>query len=360
MNIFTLAYNESKSTDMVKNYISQTECFEGMVSHIEEKLKISIDRDKLMRLLENGADYNEGGLIIGKTYAWSFCHSHNWEIFATEIPDSKIGRALIIDTFFKLYPNCKKFESTINHMVGEYSEEYISNVFSSNDKTIFITSFITNNIIGECLYQYAAAELGGKTDEKSTGTIFEFFDERLVDFFKQNFDVKCVKWNWYCENGDSDIANEYWVYAMLSICSGDEEIVNKTRKHIDSVYGTNIFFNVDNYSDMLCYEHRSKSSKVTDEQYYYIVHQIVNNDIVNDRIEKSYSKRVIDLWNEMVCEVYKIAREMGIDFVLERFSKITDVVKTNVDGKTCYELQITATCDELANNLDKVKKIVCR
>lgn len=351
MNIHTLVYNESHSADMVKTYLSRKECFEGMVSHIEEKLRVKIDRSELAEILESGKDYEKDGLIIGKTYACSDCYSHNWELFVTDIPESQIGRAMIIDAFFRLYPNCKKFENLLNDMVGEYSEEYISKVLSGNDMTIFINSFINEDIIGCCLYQRAAAELGGKTDEKSTSTIFEFFNTDLDLFFDREFRVDGVKWN----DGDNYTAHEYWVYAMLSICSGDEEVVKKTRKYIDIKNHTNIFFDVEDYENVLCKDHRNKSSKLTDEQYGDIVRQIVTNDIAQCA-ESNYRDRVRNLWNEMVADLYGIAEKQGIDFVLDKFSKIVEVVKVNADGFVRYELDITATCDELACQLDKVKQ----
>lgn len=349
MNIHTLVYNASHSADMVKTYLSQTEGFEGMVSHIEEKLNVSIDRNELMNILDNGKDYEKDGLIIGKTYAWSDCYSNNWELFVTDIPESQIGRAMIIDTFFKIFPHCKKFENTLNRMVSEYSEEYVERVMRG-DMTLFIKSFITDSIIGECLYQYAAAELGGKTDEKSTATIFEFLNSyKFLQFFNNTFDVHGVDWI------NENMGNENWIYAMLSICSGDEAVIKVMRKYIDLTNHTNIFFDIEDYKDMLCQDHRHKSSRLTDEQYSDIVRQIVTHDLVQNT-ESNYTDRVRNLWNEMVADLYEIAEKKGIDFILERFNKIVDIVKRDVDGAVVYALDITATCDELANQLDKVKK----
>lgn len=342
MKIYTLAFSHSYSTDRVDTFTSQTECFNAMVKDVEKTLGCNIDMNFLKAQLKRGECYING-VLFGTTYAQDGTKSNCWEMFTTEISDIQFGRAMIVNAFFKLFPNCKDFENVVINMVNEYSDDFITKSLINND----VNEFIINNIIGECLYQHAAAELGGKTDEKSTATIFEYFNGyKFLQVFNNTFNLRKTDWV------DQDpIANENWIYAMLTLCDGEKDAVKAIRQDIDLTNHTDIFFDLSKYKDMMCESHREKSSVLSDDEYNDIMRQICTYDKEISKFSRYYEKRVDELWNDMIERMYKIILAEGYDYFYEHFCEVIGI-NYRCDTKR-YELDIEGTLYDVAYCIDE-------
>lgn len=342
MKIYTLAFSHSYSTDRVNTFTSETECFNAMVKDVEKTLGVHIDMNFLKENLKSGECY-VNDILFGSTYVQDGTKSNCWEMFTTEISDIQFGRAMIVNAFFKLFPNCKDFENVVINMVNEYSDDFITKSLINND----VNEFIINNIIGECLYQHAAAELGGKTDEKSTATIFEYFNGyKFLQVFNTTFNLRNTDW------ADQDpIAHENWIYAMLTLCDGEKDAVKAIRQDIDLTYHTNIFFDLGEYKDKMCENHREKSSLLSDEEYNDIMFQIFTCYNKNGKCERYFENRVDELWKTMIKEIYKIILAEGYDYFYENFCEIIGINHSFLTNR--YELVIEGAFYDVAYCLDE-------
>lgn len=353
MKIYTLVFNETYSADGVDLFYCEEDCFNAMIKQIEEKTRVKIDLEKVKEAHNNSSDYEDDCVTIGKTYAQALSRTYCWEIFCNVIPDYQFGRSIIVNEFFNLFPKCKKFESLLYKIVGEYSDEDIARAIKDD-----LSVFINDSIIGECLYQYAAAELGGKTDEKSTSTIFEFFNSNdFVRIFNKATKLEVTDWA-----DQTPIAHENWVYAMLTICNGDNNAVSAIRKVIDYSNHTNIFFNVEDYNNLLCENHRKKSSSLTDEQYNDIVKQLISEGFGHGNLNKSevigcFESTLLKMYGDMAFVIYMIAMDRGVDYVLDVFKDVVEIDEVEECGIKKWVLNLKGDIYDVAVSIDSYNRI---
>ena len=346
IKIYTLAYNETTSTDDINHFFTKEKCFEAMVADIERYEKISIDRNAVCNALEKNGEYSTDEFVIGKDYAYLSGYSRCWEIFERTIDLNEINKSVVINKFLDMYTNCGCFVGVLRDFLREYSSEKIAEAASNSESSVV---FINDCIIGECLYQRAAAELGGKTDEESTSTIFEFFNsDNFVQFFNSCVDTKEVNWN----DDNEPFAHENWIYGMLSICNAkDDNLLIKTRNHIDETYDTSIFFNMEKYSDMICENHREKSSHLSDKEYIGFVEAICKEKDKKEVENPNYESVLVSLWNEMTEKFYQIAREEGYDYIEQTMIGKFHFYYSDFDGRWVFYPD--CAYDDLAYFIDR-------
>jgi len=179
--------------------------------------------------------------------------------------------------------------------------------------------FKNDCFIGEALYENAIAQLGGKTDEQSYQTIANYLDTNFVANEMAN--PLCFD----CYDIQDDVqkmdSHNKWMLGMLLLAGGDEKIIHDVRLSInnedDEIFAVELASEL--HKDMLCPDHRAKSSKLNDNEYGRFVNQICDVDAIDAMIKgnnpKTYAGRTRNNWVALYKRLMEIFRQEGFDSI---------------------------------------------
>jgi len=208
MKVYTLTKTDTQqsfSPIKVNTFLTMVQAKKAMFNDVTTDCGNQIFEEGLY----NGLD---GEVVVACDYArYQFTL---WEIFETEISDKE----LIINNFINdshevlAFPSI--YDAVIHDMLNEYNNETL------RDKSF--NDLYGNIFVGECLYQHALENLGGKPDEKSTSIIFDYLDYKFSE-------KECAKYV-----TELDFLENKWLVGMLMLCKGNKDIINDVRQSIDN------------------------------------------------------------------------------------------------------------------------------
>ncbi len=313
MRIYTLTKTDTQksfSPIEVNTFVSHEEAHNTMIKQVFEHLQkcnFGVTMDELNS--ENG--YEEGEVCVGYDYANIGTSTMLWEIFVTEISLREAIIGNILSYIRETYKTPARFDDVLYKLANEYKDEDLNSIKDMGD-------FVQEHIIGEALYQNALAELGGKNTDSAYGKILEYLNES-----DQFINVRCTMFNYWDLPIEEEKLEKWqrWFIGMLTICDGNQTMINLVREDIDDSQpkGDKIF--TDEYKDMLCENHRAKSSQLSNEAYSAFVKQICNKDAIEelrkDKDPNSYEDKTFLNWVGMLERLFEIFREEGYDRVAE-------------------------------------------
>jgi len=313
MRIYTLTKTDTQksfSPIEVNTFVSHEEAHNTMIKQVFEylqKCNFGVTMEELNS--ENG--YEEGEVCVGYDYASIGTSTMLWEIFVTEISLREVIIGNILSYIRETYKTPARFDDILYKLANEYKDEDLNSIKDMGD-------FVEEHIIGEALYQNALAELGGKNTDSAYGKILEYLNES-----DQFINVRCTMFNYWDMPIDEEKLEKWqrWFIGMLTICDGNKTMINLVREDIDDNQpkGEKIF--TDEYKDMLCENHRAKSSKLSNEAYSLFVKQICDKEAIEelrkDKDPNSYEDKTFLNWVGMLERLFEIFREEGYDRVAE-------------------------------------------
>ena len=351
MRIYTLTKTDTQksfSPIEVNTFVSHEEAHNAMIKQVFEylqKCNFGVTMEELNS--ENG--YEEGEVCVGYEYASIGTSTMLWEIFATEISLREVIIGNILSYIRETYKTPTRFDDILYKLANEYKDEDLNSIKDMGD-------FVQEHIIGEALYQNALAELGGKNTDSAYGKILEYLNES-----DQFINVRCTMFNYWDLPIEEEKLEKWqrWFIGMLTICDGNKTMINLVREDIDDSQpkGDKIF--TDEYKDMLCENHRAKSSQLSDEQYWLFVRQICNLDAIEelrkDKDPNSYEDKTFLNWVGMLERLFEIFREEGYD----RVAELNEEIRTFYFDKSLREespILIDTDDYQLGYFLDKFAK----
>ena len=351
MRIYTLTKTDTQksfSPIEVNTFVSHEEAHNTMIKQVFEylqKCNFGVTMEELNS--ENG--YEEGEVCVGYEYASIGTSTMLWEIFATEISLREVIIGNILSYIRETYKTPTRFDDILYKLANEYKDEDLNSIKDMSD-------FVQEHIIGEALYQNALAELGGKNTDSAYGKILEYLNES-----DQFINVRCTMFNYWDLPIEEEKLEKWqrWFIGMLTICDGNKTMINLVREDIDDSQpkGDKIF--TDEYKDMLCENHRAKSSKLSNEAYSAFVKQICDNEAIEelrkDKDPNSYEDKTFLNWVGMLERLFEIFREEGYD----RVAELNEEIRTFYFDKSLREespILIDTDDYQLGYFLDKFAK----
>lgn len=313
MRIYTLTKTDTQksfSPIEVNTFVSHEEAHNTMIKQVFEHLQ-KCNFGATMEELNSENGYEEGEVCVGYDYASIGTSTMLWEIFVTEISLREVIIGNILSYIRETYKTPARFDDVLYRLINEYKDEDLNAIASEGD-------FVQEHIIGEALYQNALAELGGKNTDSAYCKILEYLNES-----DQFINVRCSMFNYWDLPIEEEKLEKWqrWFIGMLTICDGNQTMINLVREDIDDNQpkGDKIF--TDEYKDMLCENHRAKSSKLSNEAYSAFVKQICDKDAIEelrkDKDPNSYEDKTFLNWVGMLERLFEIFREEGYDRVAE-------------------------------------------
>ena len=351
MRIYTLTKTDTQksfSPIEVNTFVSHEEAHNTMIKQVFEylqKCNFGVTMEELNS--ENG--YEEGEVCVGYEYASIGTSTMLWEIFATEISLREVIIGNILSYIRETYKTPTRFDDILYKLANEYKDEDLNSIKDMSD-------FVQEHIIGEALYQNALAELGGKNTDSAYGKILEYLNES-----DQFINVRCTMFNYWDLPIEEEKLEKWqrWFIGMLTICDGNKTMINLVREDIDDNQpkGEKIF--TDEYKDMLCENHRAKSSKLSNEAYSAFVKQICDKEAIEelrkDKDPNSYEDKTFLNWVGMLERLFEIFREEGYD----RVAELNEEIRTFYFDKSLREespILIDTDDYQLGYFLDKFAK----
>lgn len=351
MRIYTLTKTDTQksfSPIEVNTFVSHEEAHNTMIKQVFEylqKCNFGVTMEELNS--ENG--YEEGEVCVGYEYASIGTSTMLWEIFATEISLREVIIGNILSYIRETYKTPARFDDILYKLANEYKDEDLNSIKDMSD-------FVQEHIIGEALYQNALAELGGKNTDSAYGKILEYLNES-----DQFINVRCTMFNYWDLPIEEEKLEKWqrWFIGMLTICDGNKTMINLVREDIDDNQpkGEKIF--TDEYKDMLCENHRAKSSKLSNEAYSAFVKQICDKEAIEelrkDKDPNSYEDKTFLNWVGMLERLFEIFREEGYD----RVAELNEEIRTFYFDKSLREespILIDTDDYQLGYFLDKFAK----
>lgn len=336
MIIYTLTetYTQhSFSPKEVFTFVSHEEAHKTMIDHIHTYLT-SVGFEVTKEELNNPNGYENGEVCVGYDYAKDDAGVVLWEIFKTEISMRETIIGNLMAYIRETYKTPARFDDVLYRLINEYKDEDLNAIASESD-------FVQEHIIGEALYENAVAELGGKNGEYYYGKILEYLNES-----DQFINVRCTMFNyWDLPIEEEKLENwQRWFIGMLTICDGNKTMINLVREDIDDKQpkGDKIFeldakkeF-VESHSNILPQNHRNLCSKWTDEQYYEVMHFILNYKF-NFGYGENFYAQMAHLYDEMTYVIFKIIQNYGVDVLADTYyGTLIDIKDTPEVGWYIY------------------------
>lgn len=332
MKIWVLTFTdtrESFSPKSVRTFVSHELATKVMHEEIAKDLGRSYED------VSNPNGFEDGQVSVGYDYARDDSNMHIWEIFENEISlrDTIIGNLIAVMHEKYFIPN--RFDNTLYRLINEYSDCQLFGIASESE-------FISQNVIGEAIYQNALAELGGKTDEKSYGIILDFLngntfiDDCCKNLQFQEYELDSIP----LENFER---GNIWLIGMLALCDGWETIIENVQKDIDDKkpFKDKVFIATEEnfaekYKDALCKNHRELCSRLNDEQYYQLM--VYNFNYTYKFSDTSDLRDVVNnFYAECKYALFKIIRHYGIDVIMNEFNWCIEISKPNKDAYWDFE-----------------------
>lgn len=326
MRIYTLTYTNTQqdfSPIKVHTFVSHEEAHNTMIKQVFEHLQ-KCNFGVTMEELNSENGYEEGEVCVGYDYANIGTSTMLWEIFVTEISLREVIIGNILSYIRETYKTPARFDDILYKLANEYKDEDLNSIKDMGD-------FVQEHIIGEALYQNALAELGGKNTDSAYGKILEYLNES-----DQFINVRCTMFNYWDLPIEEEKLEKWqrWFIGMLTICDGNQTMINLVREDIDDNQPKNdkIFQKelaekkVEQYKDKLPKNFRELCSTLDDAQYADLINFLFNynfdfsGDIYDLRV---LAKRFYDEAMHVISEVVlaygwdNIQQEYGEYFSLQ-------------------------------------------
>ena len=346
MRIYTLTKTytqESFSPMEVKTFVSKEKAHNEMIKQVFDYLQ-KFNYGATMEELSSEYGYENGDVCVGYDYASIGTSTMLWEIFVTEISAKDALIAIFVEGMHKQYVLPKRVDETIYRLANEYTKEKLMSAIAD------FNGFKNDCFIGEALYENAIAQLGGKTDEQSYQAIANYLDNDFVTKEMANplyFDYSDIHYD--VPKMDS---HNKWLLGMLLLAGGQESIVHNVRVSVneinDDVFADELAPEI--YKDMLCPDHRAKSSKLNDHEYCKFVKQICNKEAIEMMLKgkdtNSYQDKTTINWIGMYERLMEIFREAGYDRIAE-LNEANHTFVFSINDEYDFE-PITIDCDDYA------------
>lgn len=350
MRIYTLTKTDTQksfSPIEVNTFVSHEEAHNTMIKQVFEYLQecnFGATMDELNS--ENG--YEEGEVCVGYDYASIGTSTMLWEIFVTEISLREVIIGNILSYIREEYKTPARFDNILYKLVNEYKDEDLNSIKNMGD-------FVQEHIIGEALYQNALAELGGKNTDSAYGKILEYLNES-----DQFINVRCTMFNYL----DLPIEEEKlemwqrWFIGMLTICDGNQTMINLVREDIDNNQPNNdkIFQKelaekkVGQYKYKLPNNFRELCASLDDGQYIDMLKEIATHEFqFGDNLN---DLRVVarNFYENARYYLYTIIRKYGWDAIWVDYDFFDMEFE---DGK--WVIWMDESIEEVANEIERMK-----
>jgi hypothetical protein len=356
MIIYTLTETltqESFSPKQVFTFVSHEQAHKQMIQQIYDYLKKCGDEIPMEELdAPNG--YEDGSLCIGYDYARDDAGVSLWEIFKTEVSMREVIIGNIMGYIRETYKTPERFNDVLYNLINEYKDSDLNAIASEGD-------FVQEHVIGEALYQNALAQLGGKTDEVSYGKILEYLNES-----EQFIDVRCTLFNYWDLPVEEEKLEKWqrWFIGMLTICDGNSTMINLVREDIDDRQpeGEKIFVIerkhsiVAEHKNELPQNHRDLCSKLSDDQYFEIMANILTYKFKFGSAA-TFHDQMVHIYDEMKYVVFKVIKNYGVDAIYQNYGNI-DIEDDKENGWNIVFVgepcDIAHMIDELKNQYDNL------
>ena len=165
----------------------------------------------------------ENGFAFGEYYVSDA--TYDTEIHSVIFSEDDMLTMLILDTFYKLYPEFAdyskgewrvKFQDMLVKLINKTLPR-----FKTDYKRVSVEDFVNDCLIGEEMYESALENLGGKTDSDSTDNILTFIGE-IPTFTSDVIDAYPVS-----------TQNAVLCGLLVLSSGGDEDFIEKTRESIN-------------------------------------------------------------------------------------------------------------------------------
>ena len=276
MRIYTLTKTDTQksfSPIEVNTFVSHEEAHNTMIKQVFEYLQ-DCNFGATMEELNSENGYEEGEVCVGYDFASIGTSTMLWEIFVTEISLREVIIGNILSYIRETYKTPARFDGILYKLANEYKDEDLNSIKDMGD-------FVQEHIIGEALYQNALAELGGKNTDSAYGKILEYLNES-----DQFINVRCTMFNYWDLPIEEEKLEKWqrWFIGMLTICDGNQTMINLVREDIDDNQPKNdkIFQKelaekkVEQYKDKLPKNFRELCSTLDDMQYADLINFLFN------------------------------------------------------------------------------------
>lgn len=353
MRIYTLTKTDTQksfSPIEVNTFVSHEEAHNTMIKQVFEylqKCNFGVTMEELNS--ENG--YEEGEVCVGYDYASIGTSTMLWEIFVTEISLREVIIGNILSYIRETYKTPARFDDILYKLANEYKDEDLNSIKDMGD-------FVQEHIIGEALYQNALAELGGKNTDSAYGKILEYLNES-----DQFINVRCSMFNYWDMPIEEEKLEKWqrWFIGMLTICDGNQTMINLVREDIDDRQseGDKIFVIerkraiVAEHKNDLCPKHRELCSELSDEQYYEIMANIFNHTFkfYQNGGVNTY-QQMVTIYEDMYYTIFKIVKLYGIDGLLKDYENLIEIEDTPQIG---WHIIFVGDPYEVAQMIDNLK-----
>lgn len=336
MKIYTLTITETQksfSPMEVHTFVSHEQAHKTMIEKIHEHLQ-KCNLEIPIEVLDSPNGYEDGGLCIGYDYARDDESMVLLEIFQTELSLREAIIGNIMDYIRKTYKTPTRFDDILYRLINEYKDEDLNAIANEGD-------FVQEHVIGEALYQNVLAELGGKNGDYYYGKILEYLNES-----DQFINVRCTMFNYWDLPIEEEKLEKWqrWFIGMLTICDGNSTMINLVREDIDDRQpeGKKIFVIerkrtiVAEHKNELPQNHRELCSKLSDDQYFEIMANILTHKFSFGYGEDFY-KQMVHLYEEMKYVLFKIIKTYGIDVLMDTYyGTLIDIKDTPEVGWYIY------------------------
>ena len=344
MKIYTLVVidtQKSFSPIAATSFPTNEKAHNAMIDDVKKALTACGWDEQVMKDIDSPNGYEYGDVCVGYDYA-SIGYQYYWDIMATELNTKDVLLSLFVSEMHKQYVLPKRVDETIYRLANEYTDEKLMSAIAD------FNGFKNDCFIGEALYENAIAQLGGKTDEQSYKVITDYLDTNFVtnemanplyfDYSDTHYDVPKMD------------SHNKWLLGMLLLAGGNESIVHNVRVSVneinDEVFADELAPEI--YKDMLCPDHRAKSSTLNDHEYCEFVKQICDKDeiamMLKGKDTNSYQDKTTINWIGMYDRLMEIFREAGYD----RIAELNEANHAFVFSINDYGSPITIDCDDYA------------
>lgn len=278
MRIYTLTKTDTQksfSPIEVNTFVSHEEAHNTMIKQVFEHLQ-KCNFGVTMEELNSENGYEEGEVCVGYDYANIGTSTMLWEIFVTEISLREVIIGNILSYIRETYKTPARFDDILYRLINEYKDEDLNAIASEGD-------FVEEHVIGEALYQNALAQLGGKNTDSAYGKILEYLNES-----DQFINVRCTMFNYWDLPIEEEKLEKWqrWFIGMLTICDGNQTMINLVREDIDDNQPKNdkIFQKelaekkVEQYKDKLPKNFRELCASLDDDQYLDMLKEITTHE----------------------------------------------------------------------------------
>lgn len=303
-------------------------------------------------------EYEYEWLEIGCDYATIKSGNYMfWEIYCTEISDNAFLISEILRKWHMNYHFPNEFDNVVVKMLEKRSYDSLVRISKENSY-----EDIEHSVMEE-LYQNALVSLGGRTDGNSYEVIHDYLDSIMLE---RNMDYSFMETilNGYGISPDYYgviLGYDRWFLGMLILCDGNKEFVKEIRNGIDNRQPSNFKIfekeRKEEIKEKYGESHRSKCSKLTDEQYQSLMYNIENFENFEydtTKADKNDFRTRLDLFYlDAKFKIYDFIKKYGTDEILNCGDWVMEL--TNYGESQGWDIEF-GTAYDVAYYIEELKK----